>query len=479
MTQENIATSSSKDETGKRNRKTQALSALLSASALGVFLEGCGGEDTDGDSPSVDSTLGSASNPFKATAATDSFTGSAGKDWVSYAGLTAGVTIDLSATTLLTGINNLIGSAHDDILTGNIANNILRGGEGADTIEGGGGEDTASYRNAGGGVRVDLTLTEAQEDFDGDAANQNEAVGDIITNIENIEGSAHNDLLTGDGNANKLAGGAGDDRLFGGEGNDELNGDAGSDYLNGGDGNDELNGDAGDDYLYGGDGNDILNGGEGNDYLIGGEGADILDGGTEEDSAAYFSISSGKGVRVDLSNTGQQKDFDETHGFLSNNNEAEGDILSNIENIIGSDYNDWLTGDGNANIINGGKGDDRLEGGGGADTYEFYALGGIDTIDSSADEVGNKLLFISNVAAYTNDNFAFTKGNLDANGAFSSEVEGSDNDDLRIVVTSVGVTRHTVFIIDYFDLTDDAYTIYSKVYNGENTLIDTAPLETS
>ena len=34
-------TLSSRD--GKRNRKTQALSALLSATALGVFLEGCGG----------------------------------------------------------------------------------------------------------------------------------------------------------------------------------------------------------------------------------------------------------------------------------------------------------------------------------------------------------------------------------------------------------------------------------------------------
>ena len=33
---------------GKRNRKAQALSALLSASALGVFLEGCGGGDTSG-----------------------------------------------------------------------------------------------------------------------------------------------------------------------------------------------------------------------------------------------------------------------------------------------------------------------------------------------------------------------------------------------------------------------------------------------
>ncbi len=434
MTQENIATlatSSSKDETGKRNRKTQALSALLSASALGVFLEGCGGEDTDGDSPSVNSTLGSASNPFKATAATDSFTGSAGKDWVSYAGLTAGVTIDLSATTLLTGINNLIGSAHDDILTGNIANNILRGGEGADTIEGGGGEDTASYRNAGGGVRVDLTLTEAQEDFDGDAANQNEAVGDIITNIENIEGSAHNDLLTGDGNANKLAGGAGDDRLFGGEGNDELNGDAGSDYLNGGAGNDELNGDAGDDYLYGGDGNDILNGGEGNDYLNGGEGNDELNGGAGDDY------------------------------------------------LYGGDGNDSLYGGEGNDELNGGEGDDRLEGGGGADTYEFSYRGNTDTIDSSADGVGNKLLFISNGAAYTNDNFAFTKGNLDANGAFSSEVEGSDNDDLRIVVTSGGQEMNVVYIEGYFGLTDDAYTIYSNVYNGENTLVDTAPLETS
>ena len=78
---------------GKRNRKAQALSALLSASALGLFLEGCGGgEDTrvPGD--------GSASNPYLATAGTDSFIGypGSGRDWVSYENSDAGVTILLN-----------------------------------------------------------------------------------------------------------------------------------------------------------------------------------------------------------------------------------------------------------------------------------------------------------------------------------------------------------------------------------------------
>ena len=45
-----------------------------------------------------------------------------------------------------------------------------------------------------------------------------------------------------------------------------------------------------------------------------------------------------------------------------------GDLLFNIENIYGSDYIDWLTGDDNVNEIYGGAGNDRLEGDAGADT---------------------------------------------------------------------------------------------------------------
>ena len=56
--------------------------------------------------------------------------------------------------------------------------------------------------------------------------------------MENLQGSAFADLLTGDGGANRIEGGAGNDTLGGGGGNDSLLGGAGADSLSGGAGAD-------------------------------------------------------------------------------------------------------------------------------------------------------------------------------------------------------------------------------------------------
>ncbi|MFV2948882.1 retention module-containing protein [Pseudomonas japonica] len=133
-----------------------------------------------------------------------------------------------------------------------------------------------------------------------------------------------------------------------------LTGTVNADTLLGGSGNDTLNGGDGNDVLIGGDGNDSLYGGNGNDLLIGGPGNDLLDGGAGIDTASYASATSA--VTVNLSIAGQQN----TVG-------AGLDTLVSIENLIGSDYNDTLTGDGNANLLQGGLGNDVLNGGGGDD----------------------------------------------------------------------------------------------------------------
>ena len=133
-----------------------------------------------------------------------------------------------------------------------------------------------------------------------------------------------------------------------------LTGTVNADTLLGGSGNDTLNGGDGNDVLVGGDGNDSLYGGNGNDLLIGGNGNDLLDGGAGIDTASYASAASA--VTVNLSITGQQ-----------NTGGAGLDTLVSIENLIGSDYNDTLTGDGNANRLEGGLGNDTLNGGGGDD----------------------------------------------------------------------------------------------------------------
>ncbi len=90
------------------------------------------------------------------------------------------------------------------------------------TLDGGAGTDTVSYATSAAGVTVNLALTTAQVSA-GDAA------GDILSNFENLTGSAFDDVLTGDASLNVLTGGAGDDVLEGGAGADTLDGGSGSD----------------------------------------------------------------------------------------------------------------------------------------------------------------------------------------------------------------------------------------------------------
>ena len=56
------------------------------------------------------------------------------------------------------------------------------------------------------------------------------------------------------------------------------------------------------------------------------------------------------------------------------------DSLSNIENIIGSNYDDVLIGNSGVNTIQGGGGDDTLTGGGSSDTFVLNSGEGIDRI---------------------------------------------------------------------------------------------------
>ena len=138
-----------------------------------------------------------------------------------------------------------------------------------------------------------------------------------------------------------------------------LTGTASPDKLEGAGGEDTIRGapedadtDAMDhDFLSGGGANDELFGGMGDDTLEGGPGADTLNGGAGSDTITY--ARSAEAVRVNLG----KAEF--TGG------DAEGDVVQNIENIIGSSWGDWLRGDTNDNVLTGGAGDDTLIGGGG------------------------------------------------------------------------------------------------------------------
>ena len=147
------------------------------------------------------------------------------------------------------------------------------------------------------------------------------------------------------------------ENFIAGYGNDVVSGNAAANRMEGRTGNDTLDGLAGDDTLYGGSGADTLNGGADDDHLHGGTGADMLNGGPGEDTAYYTNSSVGVLVRLHDARAVRSGD-------------AEGDTLTGIEHLVGSDYNDILAGDGGDNRLEGGDGNDDLYGGpaGGDDT---------------------------------------------------------------------------------------------------------------
>ncbi|OPG69172.1 hypothetical protein B1219_28240 [Pseudomonas ogarae] len=133
-----------------------------------------------------------------------------------------------------------------------------------------------------------------------------------------------------------------------------LTGTSGDDVLVAGNGDNLLNAGDGNDILSAGSGNNTLHGGAGDDLLYSGAGNDLLDGGTGNDTASYAHATAG--VTVNL-------------GLLAAQNTlgAGTDTLAGIENLMGSNFNDTLIGDGASNRINGGLGHDVLNGGGGDD----------------------------------------------------------------------------------------------------------------
>jgi serralysin len=222
---------------------------------------------------------------------------------------------------------SLIGSAFDDLVAGGIGDDTMEGRGGGDSFNGGKGADR-------------------------------------------LVGESGNDALSGDEGADTLLGGAGLDGLLGGEGDDLLDsgeatgdgiegagGGLGRDTLIGGAGKHSLGGDEDADLISSGAGEDQINGGSGNDTLEGGADADFVTGGDGIDWALYRT--SNAAVTVDLTAT------------AATGGHAEDDVLTGIENLIGSRFADTLSGDAGANVLGGGAGADRLTGRGGADAFLF------------------------------------------------------------------------------------------------------------
>ena len=404
------------------------------------------------------------------------------------------------------GEDTLIGAEGDDFLSGGDDDDMLTGDAGADVLLGGQGNDSIT-----GGSEDDVARGGAGDDtVEGNGGND-QLFGDggedtLIggAGADRLEGGANNDILEGNDGEDTLLGDSGDDQLSGGEGDDNLVGGLGADAMDGGEGrdladyrtaassvivdlsdpslnsgldaigdsyvsiedlfgsifadelrgddlNNAISGDEGDDFIDGRLGDDSINGGGGNDTIIGGGGADEIGGGDGFDIASYQDALTP--ITIDL-------------GTLAlNSGDAAGDVYSSIEQFLGSDFDDTISGNGAVNdfvggagddilrgrggndILNGASGDDVLVGGGGADQ-----LDGGDGIDTAtyADAASAVLVFLndplSNAGIAAGDTFISIERvvgsdfndrlvgdaqvNALAGGDGNDELQGEDGDDV-------------------------------------------------
>ena len=280
------------------------------------------------------------------------------------------------------GNDEIHGYGGSDTIYGGDGDDVIYAGAGSDTIDGGSGIDTLTFANGARGVSLDLNLGVGLTE---------DAEGDTYVGIENIIGSKYDDLIIADDNINEILAGEGDDIVnaldgddivYGGDGDDLLEGGGGNDILHGENGNDTIIGDLdddvlfgenGDDSLKGGFGNDALNGGVGDDLLDGGEGLDTFFGGDGFDRITY--VSSLNGVTVSIAT--EIADID---GVI--------ETFTEVEGLIGSNYDDILSGADNDNSLDGGLGDDYLSGGNGNDVYIYGLNYGQDVIYEARRHVG-------------------------------------------------------------------------------------------
>jgi Ca2+-binding RTX toxin-like protein len=303
------------------------------------------------------------------------------------------------------------GNDQDNIIVGNDGGNRLDGGEGADILDGGLGNDIYVIRNLGEriiereGGGFDTIVSLVTYDLDQNATDvqiENLKLGGMVVNgggdeaANIISGNSANNTLSGDGGDDVLIGSGGSDYLFGGNGSDLMRGGTGSDTYSVADlgdtvrerigrgvdlvqssidyrltanvenltlvGSDSIDGTGNSlsNKLIGNSGANILDGRGGADIMSGGAGADTYIVDHVDDVIAPFTGSREDQIFSSVSFT--IKSFDVVRLKLVGNEAIDG---------WGSGAGEAITGNEQANRIDGKGGFDNLRGRGGEDGFYF------------------------------------------------------------------------------------------------------------
>jgi Ca2+-binding RTX toxin-like protein len=415
-----------------------------STTGAGTVLSGCGGNDTltgtpgddqlDGDYPSVyfgNSYLasctygtsgadklvgGDGDDNLGELSGADSANGGPGVDSVSFRSTSDPVAADPDGVAddgvagqkanIGTTVERIVGGYGNDTISGNAADNVLVGGGGNDTLSGGdgddivcGGDSNLSYSsggpfgpsyydgpsclggfnssdvnvlNGGNGDDVLAGTTRGADTYAGGAGSD---LASFAYTSEPI--TASNDGVANDGVTDQKANVKTDvEAILGGSGNDTLTGGANADVLNGGLGSDALNGAGGNDLLYGGASQ--YSASSQADVFAGGAGVDTVSFADQvyPTYSSYPGAPGTPGVTVTLDGTAN----DGFSGGTSN-------LKTDVENVVGTNLNDTITGSASNNVLLGTEGDDTIKGAGANDTVD----GGLG-LDKLAGDAGNDLL---------------------------------------------------------------------------------------
>jgi Ca2+-binding RTX toxin-like protein len=255
-----------------------------------------------------------------------------------------------------------------------------------------GGQIFIVFGKANGSGPIDLDNLVESDGFAIQAGGNGEYVGKDMASAGDVNGDGCSDLListrsdadtkylgttyviygltpdeavtrTGTAAGQTLAGGAGDDRLDGRAGDDSLYGNGGIDVIIGGTGHDRLNGGLGDDRLTGGNGNDI--------YVLDSK----LDRTTELAGGGVDTVRSNFNFTL-------RAEFEALELLGSGNLSGIGNGAAN--RIVGNRGDNFLDGRGGADRMSGGAGDDQFIVDVAEDVVTEKENGGTDTIKSAA-----------------------------------------------------------------------------------------------